>query len=154
METAIESSQMDVYREEERPGPDLESLPQERHVWRIPELPPIPQVPDQNLVQRSQGRGVGNIPKPLEGGYELLLTHQEYYASGEDHRNLRRMEPVFLKRESQKDKELVEEQKFIIHIPEGRVGNVPSFGEGSTSGIKQLQNSSRSVQGQSQRTSE
>ncbi|MBW0475772.1 hypothetical protein O181_015487 [Austropuccinia psidii MF-1] len=32
---------MDAEKEEARPGPDLESLPQERHVWRIPEFPPI-----------------------------------------------------------------------------------------------------------------
>ncbi|MBW0583064.1 hypothetical protein O181_122779 [Austropuccinia psidii MF-1] len=34
---------MDLDKEEARPGPDLESFPQERHVWRIPALPPIPQ---------------------------------------------------------------------------------------------------------------
>ncbi|MBW0495241.1 hypothetical protein O181_034956 [Austropuccinia psidii MF-1] len=33
-------------------------------------------VPVQKLVQSSQGRGVGNVPKPVEGGYEPLLTHQ------------------------------------------------------------------------------
>ncbi|MBW0501319.1 hypothetical protein O181_041034 [Austropuccinia psidii MF-1] len=34
-------------------------------------------VPIQKLVQRSQRRGVGNMPKPLAGGHELLLTRQE-----------------------------------------------------------------------------
>ncbi|MBW0467582.1 hypothetical protein O181_007297 [Austropuccinia psidii MF-1] len=34
--------------------------------------------PVQDVVQRSQGRGVGNISKPLAGGHELLLTHQEH----------------------------------------------------------------------------
>ncbi|MBW0582921.1 hypothetical protein O181_122636 [Austropuccinia psidii MF-1] len=101
---------MDVNKEAERLGPDLASLPQERHGWRMPELPPYPRsiptnfdmnsepelilgnslraerfpsgsyrnisAPVQKLVQRSQGRGVENIPKPLAGGYELLLTHQ------------------------------------------------------------------------------
>ncbi|MBW0492388.1 hypothetical protein O181_032103 [Austropuccinia psidii MF-1] len=43
MEAAIQSNQMDMDKEEARPNPDLESLPQERHVWRMPELPPIPQ---------------------------------------------------------------------------------------------------------------
>ncbi|MBW0541666.1 hypothetical protein O181_081381 [Austropuccinia psidii MF-1] len=43
MEATIQYNQMDVDREEARPGPDLASIPQERHVWRIPELPSIPQ---------------------------------------------------------------------------------------------------------------
>ncbi|MBW0571726.1 hypothetical protein O181_111441 [Austropuccinia psidii MF-1] len=48
-------------------------------------------VPIQKMLQKSQGRGVGNIPKPLAGGHELLLTHQELSGSGEDHRALRRV---------------------------------------------------------------
>ncbi|MBW0530182.1 hypothetical protein O181_069897 [Austropuccinia psidii MF-1] len=43
MEETIKSNQMYLDKEEARPGPDLASLPQERHVWRIPELPPSPQ---------------------------------------------------------------------------------------------------------------
>ncbi|MBW0465409.1 hypothetical protein O181_005124 [Austropuccinia psidii MF-1] len=42
----------------------------------------------QKLVHRSQGGRVGNMPKPLAGGYEILLTHQEISGSGEDHRGL------------------------------------------------------------------
>ncbi|MBW0543912.1 hypothetical protein O181_083627 [Austropuccinia psidii MF-1] len=111
-------------------------------------------MPIQKLVQRSQRRGVGNIPKPLAGGHELLLTHQEPSGSGEDHRTLRRLEPIFLQRKSQKDKELAEEPKSFIHRPEERVGNDSSFGDRDPSSIYQLQTSSRSVQGQAQRTSE
>ncbi|MBW0585250.1 hypothetical protein O181_124965 [Austropuccinia psidii MF-1] len=43
MEATIQSNQMDVDKEEARPNPEVPSLPQERHIWRIPELPPIPQ---------------------------------------------------------------------------------------------------------------
>ncbi|MBW0514328.1 hypothetical protein O181_054043 [Austropuccinia psidii MF-1] len=50
--------------------------------------------------------------------------------------------------------ELVEEPKSFIHRPEERVGNDPSFGERRPSGFNQLQTSSRSVQGQAQKTSE
>ncbi|MBW0493328.1 hypothetical protein O181_033043 [Austropuccinia psidii MF-1] len=64
-------------------------------------------IPIQKLVQRSQ-RGVGNIPKPLAGGHELLLTHQELSGLGEDHRTLRRVEPTVSQRKGQKDKESVE----------------------------------------------
>ncbi|MBW0486791.1 hypothetical protein O181_026506 [Austropuccinia psidii MF-1] len=127
----MKSNQMDMNKEEGRPRPDLPSLPQERHVWRMPEFPPLSprSVPTnfdvssepeliqgnilrdepfrsgrnrsisalvQKLVQRSQGRGVGNIPKPLAGGYELLLKPQELSGSGEDHRALRKMDPILL----------------------------------------------------------
>ncbi|MBW0523026.1 hypothetical protein O181_062741 [Austropuccinia psidii MF-1] len=43
MEATIQSNQMDVDKEEARPNPEVPSLPQERHTWRIPGLPPIPQ---------------------------------------------------------------------------------------------------------------
>ncbi|MBW0592209.1 hypothetical protein O181_131924 [Austropuccinia psidii MF-1] len=111
-------------------------------------------MPIQKLVQRSQRRDVGNIPKPLAGGHELLLTHQQLSGSGEDHRSIRRLEPIVLQRKGQKDKELVEEPKYFIHRPEEGTGNDSSFGDGRPSGVYQLQTSSRSVQRQAQTTSE
>ncbi|MBW0502992.1 hypothetical protein O181_042707 [Austropuccinia psidii MF-1] len=96
-------------------------------------------IPVQNLLQPIQGRGVGNMPKPLAGGQELLLTHQELPGSGEDHITLRRVDLIFLQRQGQKDKELVGEPKSFIHRPEEGVGNGPSFGERRPNGIYQLQ---------------
>ncbi|MBW0568402.1 hypothetical protein O181_108117 [Austropuccinia psidii MF-1] len=107
----------------------------------------------EKLVQRSQ-RGVGNMPKPLAGGHELLLTHQELSGSGEDHRALRRLEPIVFQRQGQKDEEFVEEPKYFIHRPDEGIGNDSSLGDRRPSGIYQLQTSSRSVQVQVQRTSE
>ncbi|MBW0577241.1 hypothetical protein O181_116956 [Austropuccinia psidii MF-1] len=43
MEEAIQSNQMDLDKEEVRPEKGLPSLTQERHIWRMPKLPPIPQ---------------------------------------------------------------------------------------------------------------
>ncbi|MBW0562591.1 hypothetical protein O181_102306 [Austropuccinia psidii MF-1] len=43
MEETIQSNQMDVGNEEARPNPEVSNLPQERHKWRMPELPAIPQ---------------------------------------------------------------------------------------------------------------
>ncbi|MBW0563777.1 hypothetical protein O181_103492 [Austropuccinia psidii MF-1] len=43
MEETIQSNQMDVDKEEARPNPEVSNLPQERHIWKIPEFPPIPQ---------------------------------------------------------------------------------------------------------------
>ncbi|MBW0571181.1 hypothetical protein O181_110896 [Austropuccinia psidii MF-1] len=111
-------------------------------------------VPIQKLVQSSKRRGVGKMPKPLEGGHELLLTHQELSGSGEDHRTLGRVEPIFLQRKGQKDKELVEEPKYFIHRPEEGIGNDSRFGERRPSSVYQLKPSSRSVQRQAQGTSE
>ncbi|MBW0523392.1 hypothetical protein O181_063107 [Austropuccinia psidii MF-1] len=72
-------------------------------------------VPIQKLVQRSKRRGMGNMPKPLAGGHELLLTHQELSVSGEDHIALRTVDPIVLQRQGQKDKELVEEPTYFLY---------------------------------------
>ncbi|MBW0553880.1 hypothetical protein O181_093595 [Austropuccinia psidii MF-1] len=107
-------------------------------------------MPIQKLVQSSQRRGVGNMTKPLSGGHELLLTHKDISGSGEDHRALRRLEPIVLQRQSQKEKELVEQQKSFIHRPEEGVGNDSILEtEGPVAST-----SSRSVKRQAQRTSE
>ncbi|MBW0581252.1 hypothetical protein O181_120967, partial [Austropuccinia psidii MF-1] len=108
----------------------------------------------QNLAQSSQRRGVDNMPKPLAGGHDLLLTHQELSGSGEDHSTLRRLEPIVLQREGQKDKELFEEPNSFIHRPEEGIGNDSSFGGRGPSGVYQLQTGSRSVQRQAQRIPE
>ncbi|MBW0584585.1 hypothetical protein O181_124300 [Austropuccinia psidii MF-1] len=96
-------------------------------------------MPIPELVHRRQRGGVGNMPKPLAGGLELLLTHQELSGSGEDHKALRRMVPIVLQRQGQKDKELIEKSKSFIHRPEEETGNDSSFGERRPSGVYQLQ---------------
>ncbi|MBW0580299.1 hypothetical protein O181_120014 [Austropuccinia psidii MF-1] len=96
----------------------------------------------------------GKYDQTFGRGHELLLTHQELSGSGEDYRTLRRLEPIVLQKQGQKDKELAEEPKSFIHRPEERVGNDSSFGDRGPSGVYGLQTSSRSVQKQAQRTSE
>ncbi|MBW0504133.1 hypothetical protein O181_043848 [Austropuccinia psidii MF-1] len=155
MEKAIQSNQMDLDKEEIRQEQCLPSLPQERHIWRMPELPPVPTnfdvnsepeiiegnilraeplpsgshrnilVPIPKLVQRRKRRGVGNTPKPLAGGHELLLTNQEKTIE------------LLGGWSSLSCKELVEEPKYFICRPEG-IGNDSSFGR-RPSGIYQLQ---------------
>ncbi|MBW0513827.1 hypothetical protein O181_053542 [Austropuccinia psidii MF-1] len=102
-------------------------------------------VPIQKLAQRSKRRGVGNMPKPLGGGPDLLLTHKEPSGSGEDHRTIRRVEPIVLQRQVQKDKELVEEPNSFIYRQEEGIGNDCSIGR-RPSGVYQLQTSSRNIQ--------
>ncbi|MBW0588439.1 hypothetical protein O181_128154 [Austropuccinia psidii MF-1] len=94
------------------------------------------------------------MPKPLAGGHELLLTHQELSGSGEYHRTLKRLEPIVLKEQSQKYKELVKKPKSLIHVPAEGIGNDSRFGDRRPSGVYQLQTSSRNIQRQAQRTSE
>ncbi|MBW0562309.1 hypothetical protein O181_102024, partial [Austropuccinia psidii MF-1] len=43
MEATNQSNQMDVDKAEARKNAELSNFPQERHIWRMPELPPIPQ---------------------------------------------------------------------------------------------------------------
>ncbi|MBW0489150.1 hypothetical protein O181_028865 [Austropuccinia psidii MF-1] len=109
--------------------------------------------PIQKLVQSRQRRGVGNMPKPLAGGHELLLTYQELSGSGEDHTALRRVDPIISQRQGQKDKKLAEEPKSLICRQEEGIGLDPSF-ERRPTGIYQLQTSSRSIQREAQRASE
>ncbi|MBW0581514.1 hypothetical protein O181_121229 [Austropuccinia psidii MF-1] len=53
------------------------------------------------------------MPKPLAGGHELLLAHQELSWSGEYHRTLRRVEPTFLQRQGQKIKNWLKNQRLL-----------------------------------------
>ncbi|MBW0555321.1 hypothetical protein O181_095036 [Austropuccinia psidii MF-1] len=93
-------------------------------------------MPIQKLAHSSQRRGVGNMPKPLEGAHELLLTHQELPGSGGGNKTLRRLEHIVLQRQ------------------EEGARNDSSFGDRRPSGVYQFQPSSRGVQRQAQRTSE
>ncbi|MBW0515638.1 hypothetical protein O181_055353 [Austropuccinia psidii MF-1] len=86
---------------------------------------------------------IGKCAKAFGGVHELLLTHQELSGSGEGHRTMRRMEPIFLQRQRQKDTERVEKSKSFIHRPEEGVGKDPNFGERRPSGIYQRQNPPR-----------
>ncbi|MBW0540142.1 hypothetical protein O181_079857 [Austropuccinia psidii MF-1] len=49
MQATIQSNKLDGNKEEARPNPEVSNIPQERHIWRIPELPPIPQDKKKDL---------------------------------------------------------------------------------------------------------
>ncbi|MBW0582522.1 hypothetical protein O181_122237 [Austropuccinia psidii MF-1] len=119
----------------------------------MPELPPVPQGLNHLQVEeieiyQCQYKNWFRVAKEEEweiclslwqGGNELLLTHQELSGSGEDHRTLRRLEPIVFQRQPQKDKELVEEPNSFIHRPEEGIGNECSFRTRRPSGVYQLQ---------------
>ncbi|MBW0590080.1 hypothetical protein O181_129795 [Austropuccinia psidii MF-1] len=127
MEPTIQSKQMDLENEKARPGTDLKDLPQERHIWRMPELPPIAQVSLQKVVQRSRGGKMGYMLKPFSGGHELLIKLKEISGSGEDNRDLGRFDSIFLQRQGQKYEELVEEPKSFIHRPKKEQEMTPAL---------------------------
>ncbi|MBW0487626.1 hypothetical protein O181_027341 [Austropuccinia psidii MF-1] len=138
MEAAIQSNQMDLYKEEAIPDKGPKYFPRKKHLEGVrtaphhprsvptsfdlnsePELiegnvlmaEPLPSgshrnisVPIKKFFQSRKRRGVKNMPKSLAGGHELLLTHQELSWSGEDHRTLRKLEPIVFQRQGQKDK--------------------------------------------------
>ncbi|MBW0579723.1 hypothetical protein O181_119438 [Austropuccinia psidii MF-1] len=90
------------------------------------------------------------MPKPLAGASELLLTHQELSGSGGDHRTLRRLEPIVLQRQGQKDKKLVEEPKSFIQDQKKELEMTPTL----ETEAQVVSTSSRSVQRQAQSTPE
>ncbi|MBW0571720.1 hypothetical protein O181_111435, partial [Austropuccinia psidii MF-1] len=152
--SSSKSSSRKIHLEDARTSPhsprsvptnfDVNSEPEliEGNVLRAEPLPSCSHrnisAPIKKLFQSSKRRGVGNIPKPLEVGHELLLTHQELSGSGEDHRTLRTVGPIVLQRQGQKDKELVEEpNSFICRLEQG-IGNDSSLGR-RPSAVYQLQ---------------
>ncbi|MBW0584528.1 hypothetical protein O181_124243 [Austropuccinia psidii MF-1] len=78
-------------------------------------------VPVHKLVQSHKRRGVGNMPKPLAGGHKIPLIHQELSGSGEDHRALRRVEPIVLQSQDQK-----KELEMTPALEEGPVASISS----------------------------
>ncbi|MBW0581812.1 hypothetical protein O181_121527 [Austropuccinia psidii MF-1] len=53
------------------------------------------------------------MPKPLAGGHEILLTHQELSGSGEDHRAVRRLEPIVLQGKLKKMQNWLKNQSLL-----------------------------------------
>ncbi|MBW0510173.1 hypothetical protein O181_049888 [Austropuccinia psidii MF-1] len=51
---------MDLDKGEAIPGPDLADLPQERHIWRMEELPPHSSIPVPTTF------GIDSEPEPIK----------------------------------------------------------------------------------------
>ncbi|MBW0584909.1 hypothetical protein O181_124624 [Austropuccinia psidii MF-1] len=132
MEATIQSNQMDVDKEEARPTQEVSNLPQERHIWRMPELPPIPQAIE---IYQFQYRNWFREAKEEE--WEICPSFWQGAMNSYLH-----------------IKRFLGKEKTIELLGEEGVGNVSSFGDRRPGGLYQLQTSSRSVQGQAQRTSE
>ncbi|MBW0468290.1 hypothetical protein O181_008005 [Austropuccinia psidii MF-1] len=146
MEETIQSNQMDVDKEEVRQSPDLESLPHERHVWRIPEFPPFPKGLNHFQVEaieiyQFQYKTWYRAPKDKE--WEICPSLWQGAMSSYSHiKSFLGQEKTI---EQCQKKKLVEEPKSFIYGPEERAGNDPSFGEERRSGINQIQKCPKTI---------
>ncbi|MBW0484280.1 hypothetical protein O181_023995 [Austropuccinia psidii MF-1] len=147
MEPTIQPNQTDLEKEEERQGPDLAGLPQERNIWRMPDFPPSPRsvptkfeinsepeliqcnflivetlssgrhrnisVPVQRLVQRSQGRGIGNFSKPFAAGMNSCLHIKSFLGQGKTIELLGGLSPLSCKENVKKVTNLLKNQSHL-----------------------------------------
>ncbi|MBW0491972.1 hypothetical protein O181_031687 [Austropuccinia psidii MF-1] len=104
----------------------------------------------EKLVQRSQGRRMGNMPKTLAGGYELILTHKELSGSGEGYIAIRRLKPIFFQGKGQKDQDLVKAKILVLVDQKKELEMSPGVEKKGPL----VSTSSRTPQRQAQRTSE
>ncbi|MBW0582084.1 hypothetical protein O181_121799, partial [Austropuccinia psidii MF-1] len=108
---------------------DKNVSPEERHKWRIPELPPVPKsrnrdipVSVQELVYGRKTTGVGMASKSLERHNELLSSIEEVHGPRKDRGASEGLDTHFFKRKSPKNKSLVEKPKHFVRGPEAGVG--------------------------------
>ncbi|MBW0461225.1 hypothetical protein O181_000940 [Austropuccinia psidii MF-1] len=131
--------------------------PEERHRWKIPELPPVPKgnnrdipVSVQELVYGSKATGVGTPAKSLDRKNEPLSLSEKFHGPRKDKGSSEGLHTHVLQRTSPKDKSLVEKPKYFVRGPEEEVdpwkGQQPS---GSSSSLHKQESSSKSAkQGQ------
>ncbi|MBW0556606.1 hypothetical protein O181_096321 [Austropuccinia psidii MF-1] len=91
MEETIQFSQMDAGREDERPRPDKACLPQERTLWRMPDLAHPPRC----------------VPTSFD------IDSKPELIQGEHQRTLRRVEPILLQRQVRKRKNWLKNQSLL-----------------------------------------
>ncbi|MBW0514495.1 hypothetical protein O181_054210 [Austropuccinia psidii MF-1] len=108
---------------------DKNVSPEERHKWRMQELPPVPKgnnreipVSVQELVYGSKTASVGTSPKSLDRHHKLISSSEEVHGARKDRRTSEGLDTHVLQRTSPTDKSLVEEPKHVIRGPEEEVG--------------------------------
>ncbi|MBW0507930.1 hypothetical protein O181_047645, partial [Austropuccinia psidii MF-1] len=84
---------------------------EERHIWRMPELPPVPK------------EIVGTFPKSLDRHHELISSSEEIDGFRKDRRTSERLDTHVLQRTSPTNKSLVQKPKQVVRGPEEEVGS-------------------------------
>ncbi|MBW0575234.1 hypothetical protein O181_114949, partial [Austropuccinia psidii MF-1] len=108
---------------------DKSFSPEERHKWRMPELPPVPKgnnrdipVSVQEPVYGSKTARVGTSPKSLDRNHELISSSEEVHGSRKDRRTSQGLDTHVLQRTSPTDRSFVEKPKHVIRGPEEEAG--------------------------------
>ncbi|MBW0537211.1 hypothetical protein O181_076926 [Austropuccinia psidii MF-1] len=103
--------------------------PEERHKWRIPELPPVPKgnnrdipVSVQELVYGSKTARVGTSLMSLDRHNELISSSEEFHGSRKDRGTSEGLDTHVLQRTNSTDKILVEKPEHVIRGPEEEIG--------------------------------
>ncbi|MBW0584866.1 hypothetical protein O181_124581 [Austropuccinia psidii MF-1] len=127
--------------------------PEERHKWRMPELPLAPKgssryIPAsvQKLVYGSKTARVGTSPNPLDRHYELISSSEEAHGARKDRGTFEELDTHVLQRTSPTDKSLVEKPNNGIRGSEEEVS--PMQGQhtsGSSPSIHQQKSASTST---------
>ncbi|MBW0517731.1 hypothetical protein O181_057446 [Austropuccinia psidii MF-1] len=86
---------------------DKNVSPEERHKWRMPELPPVP-----------KAEGVGTSAKSFDRHNELLSSSEDVHGPRKDRRASERLDTHVLQGTSPTDKILVEKPKHVVRGPE------------------------------------
>ncbi|MBW0508317.1 hypothetical protein O181_048032 [Austropuccinia psidii MF-1] len=119
MEATIQSNQMDVDKEEERPNTEVSNIPQERHIWRMPELPPIPQEIEihqfkYNILFREAKEEEWEIcPSLLQGAMNSYLHIKSFVGQEKTIKLLGGWSPLSCKDKVKKIKNLLKNQSLL-----------------------------------------
>ncbi|MBW0514933.1 hypothetical protein O181_054648 [Austropuccinia psidii MF-1] len=134
VKATIKSNNMDLDKEEARRGPDLASLPQEIQVWRIPELPPIPQASIEiyqsqykNWYRAAKEEEWEICPSLWQGAMKSYLHIKSFLGQERTIEHLGEWNPFSCKNKVKKIKNWLKNQSLFR--PEDGLVNYPSFGE-------------------------
>ncbi|MBW0480748.1 hypothetical protein O181_020463 [Austropuccinia psidii MF-1] len=154
VEVTTSSNQMDLDWDLQAINPkDQIVRTEERHKWRIAELPQVPKVNSgnipvsvQELVYGGKTAGVQTSFKPLDKENELLSSSKEALVPRKDRGPSEGLETHFSQRTSTKDESFVEKPKHFVGGPEEIVG--PKEGKqpsGSSSSFQKRESTSNSA---------
>ncbi|MBW0498741.1 hypothetical protein O181_038456 [Austropuccinia psidii MF-1] len=103
--------------------------PEERHKWRMPELPQVTRgrnrdipLTVQELVYGGKAAGVKTSAKSLDRNNELLSSSEEIHGPRKDRRTSDGLDTHVLQGTSSTDKTLVKKPKHVVRGPEEEVG--------------------------------
>ncbi|MBW0516334.1 hypothetical protein O181_056049 [Austropuccinia psidii MF-1] len=145
LEEITPSNQMGLDQDIKVKNPKDQNVSSEdRHKWRMLQLPPVPKV--QKLAYGGKEAGVETSLKYLDRSNELLSLSEEVHGPRKDRRTSEGLGTHVLQGRSPTDKSLVEKPKHVIRGPEEEVG--PRKGQqpsGSSPSLQKQKSSSTSA---------